>query len=199
MEISNEVIWKGRKLERSEICDIILKEEALATCEVDKEKENNSDMDNNSVMVRTESNKDCFESIVSQETSPAVQKCVRSSKTATLDFPEAEGDVYLSSDYRVIKQQVLAEKRLSGEEHRIVKEHNNGGNKGTLACQQKVISSSSRKTGLTGSINRSYRSMKDVTVGCHQEENHDIIHIKVPQLSNYLIPNQIIWFQLMHL
>ena len=25
--------------------------------------------------------------------------------------------------------------------------------------------------------------MKDMTVGCHQEEKHDIIHIKVPRLS----------------
>ena len=38
----------------------------------DEKKRNNSDMNNNSVVSRTESNKDCFEFIVSQETSPAV-------------------------------------------------------------------------------------------------------------------------------
>ena len=40
----------------------------------DEEKRNNSDMDNNSVMLGTESNKDCSELTVSQETSLAVQK-----------------------------------------------------------------------------------------------------------------------------
>jgi len=38
----------------------------------DEKKGNNSDMNNNSVVSRTEINKDCFEFIVSQETSPAV-------------------------------------------------------------------------------------------------------------------------------
>ena len=90
----------------------------------------------------------------------------------------------MSSDYRVIKQQVLAEKKLSSEEHGIVNEHINGGNKGILACQHKVISSSSGMTGLTGSIHWCDRSMTDTTVGCHQEEKHDIIHINVPRLSN---------------
>ena len=121
---------------------------------------------------------------MSQETSLAVQKQIRFSKTAILDFSEAEGVIQFNSDYRAIEQHVLAEKSMSSEEHCIVKEHDNGGKEGTLACQQKVISSSSGKTGLTGSINRSYRSMKDVTVGCHQEEKHGIIHIKVPCLSN---------------
>jgi hypothetical protein len=92
--------------------------------------------------------------------------------------------VYFSSDYQLLKRQVLAGKRLSGEEHQIVKKHNNGGKKGTLACQHKVISNNSGSTGLTGSINWSDRSMKDVIVGCHQEEKHDIIHIKVPCLSS---------------
>ena len=134
--------------------------------------------------MRTESNKDGSESIVSQEISLAVQKHVRSNKTAILEFFETQGVVYLSGDYHIINRQVLAEKSLSIEEHCIVKEHSNGGNKGTLACQQKVISSSSRKTGLTDYINRSDRSMENTTVGCHQEEKHDIIHIKVPRLSN---------------
>ena len=141
-------------------------------------------MDNNSVKVRTESNKDGSESIVSQETSLDVQKYVRSNKTAVLEFPEAEGFVHLSGDYRIVNQQVLDEKSLSIEEHCIVKEHSNRGNKGTLACQQKVISSSSGKTGLTGYINWSDRSMKNVIVGYHQEEKHGIIHIKLPHNFN---------------
>ena len=53
---------------------------------LDDEGKNNSDMNSNSVILRTESNKDCFESIISQETSPAIQKHLRSSKTAILDF-----------------------------------------------------------------------------------------------------------------
>ena len=60
-----EAIRKAREFEKSEIYDIILREkEALATNYIDKEKENNSDIDNNSVMVRTKLNKDCSESIV---------------------------------------------------------------------------------------------------------------------------------------
>ena len=39
-----------------------------------RKKRNNSDIDNNSVMLETESNKDCSELTVSQETSLAVQK-----------------------------------------------------------------------------------------------------------------------------
>ena len=51
----------------------------MAINDIDKEIENNSDMDNKSVMLRTESNK-------SQETSLAVQNHGKSSKTAILDF-----------------------------------------------------------------------------------------------------------------
>ena len=46
----------------------------------DEEKWNNSDMDNNLVMLGTESNKDYSKFIVSQETSLAVQKQIRFSK-----------------------------------------------------------------------------------------------------------------------
>ena len=113
----------------------------------------------------------------------AVQNHSKSNKTAILDFSKAEGVIRFNSDYFDIEQHALAEKSLSSEEQCIVEEHDNGGKKGTLACQQKVISSNSGKTGLTGSINRSDRSMEDTTVGCHQEEKHDIIHIKVPRLS----------------
>ena len=150
----------------------------------DEKKEKNSDMDNNLVVLRTDSNKDCSKFIVSQETSLAVQNHGKSSKTAILDFSKAEGVIHFNSDYCVIEQHILAEKSLSIEEHPTVGEHDNGGKEGTFACQQKVISSSSGKTGLTGSINQSDRPIKDMTVGCHQEEKHDIIHIKVPCLSN---------------
>ena len=61
----------------------------------DEKKENNSDIDNNSVMLRTESNKDCSEFIVSKETSPAVRKHVRSNKIAVHDFSKAKYDVHL--------------------------------------------------------------------------------------------------------
>jgi len=135
-------------------------------------------------MLRTESNKDCSEFIVSQETSLAVQNHSKSNKTAILDFSKAEDVVHLSSDYHIIEQHVLAEKSLSSEENCTVKEHNNGGKKGILACQHKVISSSSGKTGLTGFINRSDRSMKNVIVGYHQEEKHGIIHIELPHNFN---------------
>jgi hypothetical protein len=98
---------------------------------------------------------------------------------------------------------------LSGEKHRSVEEHDNGGKKGTLACPHKVISSNSGSTGLASSINRSDRSMKDMVVGFHQEEKHDIIHIRFLVSPTYLtryaaqviylIPSQIIWFQLIHI
>ena len=107
---------------------------------------------------------------MSQETSLVVQKQIRFSKTAILDFSEAEGVIQFNSDYRAIEQHVLAEKSISSEEYCIVEEHDNGGKKGTLACQQKVNSSNCGKTGLTGSINWSDRSMKNVIVGFHQEE-----------------------------
>ena len=88
--------------------DDIFKEIRLAikksiTSSVDGGRKNNSDMDNNSVMMRTELNKDGSKAIVWQGTSLAVQTYGRSSKTTILDFPEAEGVVHLSSDYRLIK------------------------------------------------------------------------------------------------
>lgn len=163
--------------------DDIFREMRLATkkpitSSVDSGRKNNSDMDNNSVMVRTESSKDYSEFIVAQETGSTVQKYDRSNKTTVFDFPKAEGVVHFSSDYCIIKRQVLAEGSLSTE-------HNNGGKKGTLACQHKVVSSSISfgSTDLTGSTNWLDRYMKDVTMGCHQEEKQDIIQIKVPRLQ----------------
>ena len=150
----------------------------------DEKEENNLDMDNNSVMLRAESNKYYSEFIVSQETSPGVQNHNKSNKTTIFDFSKAEGVIHFNSDYFVIDQHVLVEESLSSEENCIVKEHNNGGKKGILACQHKVISSSSGKTGPTGFINRSDRSMKNVIVGYHQEEKHGIIHIKLPHNFN---------------
>jgi hypothetical protein len=56
-EICIEAIRESQELEKSGICDLILREEeALATDGIDKEKENNLDMDNNSVMVKIVSN-----------------------------------------------------------------------------------------------------------------------------------------------
>ena len=138
-------------------------------------------MDNNLVVLRTDSNKDCSKFIVSQETSLAVQNHGKSSKIAIIDFSKAEGVIHFNSDYFAIEQHVLTEKSLSSEEHSIVRKHDNGAKEGTLACQHKEVFSNSRKTGLTGSINRSDWSIK--IVGSHQEK-HDIIRIKVPCLSN---------------
>ena len=47
-----------------------------------------------------------------------------------------------------------------------------------------MVSSKPEGTGLTDPPHRSDRSMQSVAVGCHQEEKYDIIHIKVPRLSN---------------
>ena len=173
------------KFKRGKECYKAHQSSPRVDCEYDKlddeEKENNSDMDNNSVVLRTESDKDCPESTVSQETSPAVQNHSRFNKTAIVDFSKAEGVICFNSDYFAIEQHVLAEKSLSSEEHSIIRKHDNGGKEGTLACQHKEVFSNSRKTGLTGSINRSDWSIK--IVGSHQEK-HDIIRIKVPCLSN---------------
>ena len=87
----------------------------------DEKEENNSDMDNNSVMLRTESNKGCSEFIVLQETSPAVQNHSKSNKTAILDFSKAEGVIRFKSDYFAIEQYVLAEKSLSSENVKLSK------------------------------------------------------------------------------
>ena len=134
----------------------------------DNEKEeNNSDMDNNSVMLRNKSNKGCSEFIVSQETNPAVQNYSKSNKIAILDFSKAEGVIRFNSDYFAIEQHVLAEKSLSNEERQIVQEHGNGGVEGTLACQHKVVSSGFGSISLTESLNRSDGSIKNVIVGCH--------------------------------
>jgi hypothetical protein len=47
-----------------------------------------------------------------------------------------------------------------------------------------VISSNPGGTNLTVSLHRSDQSMQRMIVGCHQEEKCDIIHIKIPRLSN---------------
>jgi len=88
----------------------------------DNEKEeNNSDMDNNSVMLRNKSNKGCSEFIVSQETNPAVQNYSKSNKIAILDFSKAEGVIRFNSDYFAIEQHVLAEKSLCRENVKLSK------------------------------------------------------------------------------
>ena len=87
----------------------------------DEKEENNSDMDNNSVMLRNESNKGCSEFIVSQETNPAVQNYSKSNKIAILDFSKAEGVMRFNSDYFAIEQYVLAEKSLSSENVKLSK------------------------------------------------------------------------------
>jgi hypothetical protein len=77
--------------------------------------------------------------------------------------------------------QVQAKKNSKNQ---IVENQDKGGEKGSLACQHRVISSNPGGTGLTGSLHQSDRSRQRMTVGCRQEEKFDIIHIKVPRLSN---------------
>ena len=52
-----------------------------------------------------------------------------------------------------------------------------------MACRHEVISSKPGRPGLTGPLTRSDRPIQSVAIGCHQKENYDIIHIKVPRLS----------------
>jgi hypothetical protein len=78
--------------------DDIFKEMRLANkkpiaSSVDCGGKNNSDMHNNLVMMRTESNKDCSKFVVPQEASLAIQKHARSNKTAMLDFSESKGPI----------------------------------------------------------------------------------------------------------
>ena len=60
-------------------------------------------MTNNSVMLGTESNKNCFEFTISQETSLAIRNHDKSNKTVILAFSEAECVVHFYNDYRVIE------------------------------------------------------------------------------------------------
>jgi hypothetical protein len=85
------------------------------------------------------------------------------------------------SDYHATKRQVQAEKSL---EHQTVENQDKGGEKKTLACRHEVISSKLGRLGLTGPMTWSDRPIQSVTVGCHLEEKYDIIHIKLPRLSN---------------
>jgi hypothetical protein len=121
------------------------------------------------------------ESIASKESSLAVKEHINQKETAMLDFPEAGVVVHLTSDYHAIKRQVQAEKSL---EHQTVENQDKGGEKGSLACRHRVIASNPGGTGLTGSLHRSDRSRQRMIVDCRQEEKCDIIHIKVPRLSN---------------
>jgi hypothetical protein len=141
---------------------------------------NDSDLSNSSVIMATEPKGVHSESIASKESSLAVEEH-NNQKIAMLDFPEAGVVVHLTSDYHAIKRQVQAEKSL---EHRTVENQDKGGEKGSLACRHRVISSNPGGTGLTGSLHRSDRSTQRMIVGCRQEEKCDIIHIKVPHLSN---------------
>ena len=117
-------LLQENKFKRGKECYKAHQSSPRVDCEYDKlddvEKENNSDMDNNSVMLGTESNKDCSEFIISQETSLAVQNHDKSNKTAILDFSKAECVVHFNSDYHAIEQHVLDEKSMSSEEHCIV-------------------------------------------------------------------------------
>jgi hypothetical protein len=95
------------------------------------------------------------EFVTSKESSLAAQEHVKHNKTAILDFSKAEGDVHFSSDYHIIGRQIQAKKNLKNQ---IVENQDKGGEKGSLACRHRVISSNPGGTGLTGSLHRSDRS-----------------------------------------
>lgn len=75
-----------------------------------KENKNDSDLSNSSVIMTTEPNNIHSESVTSKESSLAVEEHINQKNTAILDLSKAEGVVHFSSDYHVIKRQVLAEK-----------------------------------------------------------------------------------------
>jgi hypothetical protein len=148
---------------------------------ISRKNKNDSDLSNSSVIMETEPKSVHSESIASKESSLAVKEHINKKETAMLDFPEVGVVVHLTSDYHAIKRQVQAEKSL---EHQTVENQDKGGEKGSLACRHRVISSNPGGTGLTGSLHRSDQSRQRMIVGCRQEEKYDIIHIKVPRLSN---------------
>jgi hypothetical protein len=148
---------------------------------ISKKNKSDSDLRNSLVIMTTEPNGVHSESIASKESSLAVEEHINQKETTTLDFPEAGVVVHLTSDYHATKRQVQAEKN---SEHQTVENQDKGGEKGSLACRHKVIFSNPGGTGLTGSLHRSDWSKRSTTVDCHQEEKYDIIHIRVPHLSN---------------
>jgi hypothetical protein len=132
--------------------------------------------ENNSNLMNVQS-----EFVSSKESSIVAQEHVKHNKTIILDFSKAEGVVHFSSDYHIIGRRVQAKKN---SENQIVENQDKGGEKKTLACRHKLISSKPGRPDLTGPMRRSDRPIQSVTVGCHMDEKYDIIHIKLPRLSN---------------
>jgi hypothetical protein len=162
-------------------------DQILAQCDflyqvaISKNNKNNSDLSNSSVIMATKPNSVHSESVTTKESSLAVEEHINQKETAMLDFSEAGVVVHLTSDYHATKRQVQADK---SSKHQTVENQDKGGKKRLLACRHKVIFSNLGGTSLTGSLHRSDRSKRSMTVACHQEEKYDIIHIKVPHLSN---------------
>jgi hypothetical protein len=129
----------------------------------------------------TEPNDVHSESIATKKLSLAVEEHINQKEKAMLDFSKAGVVVHFTSVFHATNRQVQAEKN---SENQTVENQDKGGEKGSLACRHKVISSNPGDTGLTGSLNRSDRSRQRMTVGCRQKEKCNIIHIKVPHLSN---------------
>jgi hypothetical protein len=129
----------------------------------------------------TESNSVHFESVSSQESSLGIEEHINQKETSMLDFHEAEVVVHLTSDYHATKRQVQAQK---SSEHQTVEGHDNRGKRKLVACRREVISNHPEGTGLTAPLHPCDRSRQSMIVRCRQEEKYDIIHIKVPHLSN---------------
>jgi hypothetical protein len=155
--------------------------EFLYQVAISKKNKNDSDLSNNSVIMTTESNDVHSEFIATKELSLAVEEHINQKETTMLDFSKAGGVVHFTRDCHATNRQFQVEK---SSKNQTVENQDKEGEKGSLACRPKVISSSPGSTGLTGSLQRSDRSMQRMTVGCRQEEKCNIIHIKVPRLSN---------------
>jgi hypothetical protein len=168
---------------RQELDQILaqLQRDFLYQVAISKKNKSDSDLSNSSVIMTTEPNGVHSKSIASKESSLVVEEHNNQKKIAMLHFPEVEGVVHFSSDYHIIGRQVQTKKN---SENQSFENQDKGGEKGSLACRHRVISSNPGGTGLTGSVHRSDRSKQRMIVGCCQEEKCDIIHIMVPRLSN---------------
>src|SRR6185437_9844666 len=141
------------------------------TSSVDSGRKNNSDMDSNSVMVRTELNKDRPESIVLKEKSLAIQKPAKFNKIAMFDFSEAKRPISVSSLVKCnSEQQFMTEQSSVGDIHQDTRDHYLRSNDKILMGQHSELFSRAGTTGQTGS---SRPVPAGSAAGGHREERHD--------------------------
>jgi hypothetical protein len=149
---------------------------------ISKKNKNDSDLSNSLVIMITKPNGVHFESIATKELRLAIEDHINQKETTMLDFSKAGVVVHFTSDCHATNRQVQTERKV--QKNQTVENQDKGGKKGLVACRCEVISSNTGGTGLTASLHRSDRSRQRMIVGCHQEEKCDIIHIKIPRLSN---------------